>query len=111
MEEVSEGLTLFSIINLVGAYVGIGAAGVLMGAGDNPFVTFAFLFPLSSPFVLPGAILIGKAGIAIATLAIIIQILFIILLFLFVAKVYETLILYNGQRLKIKDLVKISKTV
>ncbi len=111
MEEMGEGLMLFTFTNLIGAYIGMGAAGVLMGSGENAFTTFAFLFPLSSPFILPGAILIGKASLWIIVLALLLQILFIFLLLKFVAKVYEILILHNGNTIKIKDLIKIFKTV
>lgn len=111
IEELQEGLMLFTFINLIGSYIGIAAAVMLMGKGINAFVIFAFLFPLSSPFILPGAILIGKAGLIIAIAAIILEIIFIILLLKFVAKVYETLILHNGSKIKITELIKISKTV
>lgn len=111
LEEVGEGLTLFTFSNMIGAYVGIGAANVLMAAGMNSFVTFAFLFPLSAPFILPGAIILGKASLPLVLGAILLQILFILLLFRFVAKVYETLILHNGNKIKVSELLKISKTV
>ena len=111
LEEISEGLTLFTMVNLVGVYVGLGAANTMMASSDNTFVTFALLFPLSSPFVLPGAILVGKASYVMAGIAIVLQLVFILLLVRFVAKIYETLILHNGSKIKVKDLVKLSKTV
>lgn len=111
LEEINEGLTLFTFTVIIGAYIGIAAANILMGAGDNAFVTFSFLFPLSAPFILPGAILVGKASLLILAIAIVLQIIFIILLFLFVAKVFETLILHNGNTIKLKELIKISKNV
>ena len=111
MEELNEGLTLFTFTNLIGLYIGLGASSTLVGAGINPFVTFAFLFPLSSPFILPGAILIGKATLPLACIAIVLELIFIILLFRFVAKVYETLILHNGNKIKVKELIHLSKTV
>ncbi len=110
IEELREGLTLFTIVNLIGVYVGLGAAGTLMGSGVNAYVVFTFLFPLSSPFLLPGAILIGKVSLPILAASILLQIVFIVLLFLFVARVYETLILHTGNKIKMKDLFKISKT-
>ncbi len=111
LEQISEGLTLFTLTYLVGAYVGLGAANTMMASSDNAFVTFALLFPLSSPFIMPGAILVGKASLAMAGLAIVLELLFIVLLFRFVAKVYETLILHNGNKIKVKDLVKLFRTV
>lgn len=111
LEEINEGLTLFSVINIVGAYVGLGAANVLMGSGMNGYVIFAFLFPLSSPFLLPGAILVGKVALPMIAISIIVQIASIYLLLKFVAKVYETLILHNGNTIKLKELIHLSKTV
>lgn len=111
LEEIQEGLTVFTFTNMIGAYLGIAAAGILMGPGVNSFVTFTFLFPLSSPFILPGAILIGKASLLMIAAALVLQLVAIALLFIFTAKVYETLILHNGNKIKIKDLIKLSKTV
>ncbi|NLJ96406.1 MAG: ABC transporter permease [Clostridiales bacterium] len=109
LEELNEGMTLFTLISLVGVYMGLGAANVLMGSGTNGYVTFTFLFPLSSPFILPGAILVGKAGFNIVFIAIVLELAFIILLFNFVAKIYETLILHNGNTIKVKQLFQLSK--
>ena len=111
LEEINEGLTLFTLVAMVGAYVGLGAANTMMASSDNAYVIFSLLFPLSSPFLMPGAILVGKASLAMAGLAIVLQLVFIMLLFRFVAKVYETLVLHNGNKIKVKDLVKLSKTV
>lgn len=111
LEELSEGLTLFTFTNMIGAYVGIAAANVLMASGGNGFVTFAFLFPLSSPFILPGAIFLGKVGLPLVLGAILLQIICIVLLSKFVAGIYETLILHNGNKIKITQLFQISKTV
>jgi len=111
LEEIQEGLTLFTVISLVGAYMGIGAANVLMGHGDSAYVTFTLLFPLSSPFILPGALLIGKANLLIVALSAVLQIASIFLLFKLVANVFEFLILHTGKPIKPKDLIKIFKTV
>ena len=109
IEEMNEGMTIFSLVNVAGMYIGLAAANVLMAAGENAFVTFSLLFPLSSPFLLPGAILVGKASLPIALGSISLLLVFIVLLSRFVAKVYETLILHNGNTIKLKALFKISK--
>ena len=96
MEEASESLTFFTLTALVGAYIGMGAAGSLMGVGNNAFV-------------LPGALLVGRAEPWIAVLSIVILLVSVVLLFRFVAKVYETLILHNGKRIKMKELFAISR--
>lgn len=109
MEETSESLTLLTMTSLVGFYIGFGAAGTLMASGDNPFVTFALIFPVSSAFLLPAALLIGKAETWLVLTAIAVLLLSIVLMFRFVAKVYEGLILHNGARLKIKDVISMAR--
>lgn len=106
MEEAGEGLVMFTLSVLVGVYVGIGAAGSLLGAGDNPFAVFAMLFPLSSPFLMPGAVIIGKAPVWIIVVSIVLLVALVTLLFWFVAQVYEALIVHNGNRIGIKQLLK-----
>jgi len=110
LEEIQEGMTLFSLVGIVGAYIGIGAAASLMSSGESAFVTFALLFPLSSPFLLPGVLLIGKTNLMIVALGVVLEIIAILLLFKLVASVFEILILHNGNTIKPKELIKFFKT-
>lgn len=110
MEEANEGMTLFTLANMVGAYIGIAAASVMVSSGFNGFVIFACIFPLSSPFVLPGTIIIGKVSLGFSVLAILLEILVIYLLFGFISKVYEILILHNGNKVKLKELFGMAKS-
>lgn len=111
IQEASDSLSIFTMVTLVGVYVAIGAAGTMVGAGLNGFVYFALLFPISSAFILPGAILIGKVSFIVAACAILLQIIFIIGIMMFTANVYETLILHNGNKIGIKKLFQIFKQV
>ena len=110
IEELNEGLTLFTIITMVGAYMGIFAAVTLMGAGETGFVKFTMIFPLSSPFILPGAIIIGKISFTTAAISIALLIVFVFLLLQFVARIYESLILHNGTTIKPKQLLGMAKS-
>ena len=109
MEEAGESLSLLTMTSLIGFYIGFGAASTLMASGDNAFVTFALIFPVSSSFLLPAALLVGKADVWIALIAIAVLLVSIVLMFMFVAKVYEGLILHNGSRLKFKDVLAMAK--
>lgn len=109
MEEAGESLSLLTMTSLIGFYIGFGAASTLMASGDNAFVTFALIFPVSSAFLLPAALLVGKADAWIALIAIAVLLVSIVLMFKFVAKVYEGLILHNGARLKFKDVMALAK--
>lgn len=111
IEELNEGLTLFTIITMVGAYIAIIASNTMMGAGETGFVKFAMIFPLSSPFLLPGAILIGKVTIATAAISIALQIVSVFLLIQFVSRIYESLILHNGNTIKPKQLLGMAKAM
>lgn len=109
IQEASDSLSIFTLITLVGVYLAIGAAGSMVESGINGFVYFALLFPISSAYILPGAILIGKANLLIALGAIVLQVIFIYVLLRFTTKVYETLILHNGTKIGLKQLFSISK--
>ncbi len=109
LEEANDSLMLFTVTALIGAYIGMGAAGSLMGIGDNAFVTFALIFPLSSAFLLPGALLVGKADVLTAVIAIAVLLVSVVLMFMFVAKVYESLILHTGSRIKMKEVFAMVK--
>lgn len=72
-------------------------------------ITFSYFFPISSPFALPSAILMGNISpwetvISVAMLAVM-----TLLAALLTAKVYESMILYSGSRLKISQIVKMIK--
>ena len=109
MEEAGNSQMLLTFTSLIGFYIGMGASTTLMTSGDNAFVTFALIFPISSAFLLPAALLIGKANVVTAVIAIAVLLLSIVLMFQFVAKVYETLILHNGSRIKMKEVITIAR--
>lgn len=76
----------------------------------NPTLTaVAALCPLSSPFYLPGAIIMGKVSLPMMLGSIAILVVTIVVVLLFTAKLYSTIILHTGNRLKFKDLFAIYK--
>lgn len=111
VEETQEGLMLLTVTTMIGAYIGVAAANALQISGENAFVTFALIFPLSSPYLLPGALLIGNIGGLTAVVAIAVLILADLLLLRFVATVYELLITHNGSPIKLKELLGIYKSL
>lgn len=109
IEELNEGLMLFGFVSVIGVYISFFASGTLIANSNNPFVTFALIFPLSSPFILPGAFLSGNANWIIMLIAIALEVILVVALFWFVARVYETLILHSGNKVKLRDLLKIAR--
>lgn len=110
MDEITEGLKLYNMIMVVGGYLGIGMCLLLMSGGDNQaFVNFCSLFPISAPFVVPASVLLGKISMGMALISMVLLLIVTGLLFAFTAKVYESMIFYNGSVLKFKDIWQIAK--
>lgn len=110
MEEVAEGMKLFQMTMVIGAYLGIGLCIVLMMGGDNQvFTIVCSLIPISAPFVVPACLLIGKISLGIALVSLVLLLVITALLFSFTAKVYESMIFYNGSVMKLKDILQIAK--
>lgn len=111
MEEMTEGLKTYNFIMIVGSYIGIGLA--IMGISGNTneiLFNIACILPISSPFVVPANVLIGKVSPLIGGISLLVLIISIWLLLVFASKVYESMIYYNGTTLKLKDVIKIAKS-
>ena len=110
MDEIAEGLKLYNMVMIVGAYLGIGMCIVLMTGSDNQlFVNICSLIPISAPFVVPACVILGKISMGIALISMVLLLVLTGLLFAFTAKVYESMIFYNGSVLKLKDILMIAK--
>ena len=108
VEEMAEGLKIFTFAMIIGAYVVIAyMTSASAGAGWGGFTNFVYLFPLCSPFIVPASLLLGKISMGIGLLSVAILIITIVLLMIFVSGVFEYLIYYNGSPLKLKELIRI----
>ena len=70
--------------------------------------TFSYYFPVSSPFSLPAALMVGRLSLPEAFVAVLILAAFVVLVAVIVARVYEMIILHNGSRLKFMDIIKMA---
>jgi len=93
-------ISLISIVSLVVAFLAL-------GTNQEAITNFATMFPLSSPFTLPGRILTGYADIGEIVVSLTVLILTVILLAFISIRIYSVAILHYGNRLKIKDLFNI----
>jgi ABC-2 type transport system permease protein len=110
IEELAEGIMVFNMFLILGAYLGIAVAMMSMsGNGDNPIAYVGYLLPISSIFITPTYVFLGKISLIWGLLALLILTISLILLAMFTANIYESLILHQGNRLKLKDLISISK--
>jgi len=111
IEDLQTAMQPFALIGVLGFYLSYfpSIAGMSGGEDAKAIIKVSYYVPISSPFALPGAILSGditplETVIALAVLAVC-----LVLFAMFVAKVYEHIILYSGSKLKIKDMIKMAK--
>lgn len=110
MEEMPEGLKLYQMTMMIGTYVGIILCVMqMLGNVSDIAVTICCILPLSAPFVVPANLLLGKVGMGTAVISLAVLALCTAALFSFTAKVYESMIFYNGNVLKLKDILQIAK--
>lgn len=114
MEDLQAAMSPYSIIGVLGMYLAyfpvmFNADALQSGdASANPVQMFSYFFPVSSPFALPSAVLLGtiepwRVFVSIAVLAA-----FVVLIAIIVGKVYEAIILHNGNRIKFGDILKMA---
>lgn len=110
LEELTESLKLYSVLFTCGAFLGLGMVMVMLsGTGSQLFIDICCLVPPTAPFVLPACLLLDKVSMAISLISLAILIIVVGVLFSFTAKVYESMIFYNGKILKLKDILQIAK--
>lgn len=110
IDELAEGMKLYQMTMVFGSYVGIGVCIMEMIGGVSPVILDVLcLIPVAAPFILPMNLLLGKVDIWVGLLSLGLLTVFTIALFSFTAKVYESMIFYNGNVLKLKDIIQIAK--
>lgn len=110
LDELNEGLKLYQMSMVLGSYLSIAVCIVeLAGSKSNALALVAGLIPFSAPFAVPMNLLCGNISVGVAIASCVISALAIAVLFVFTAKVYESLIFYNGKVLKFKDILQIAK--
>lgn len=109
MDEIAEGIKMYTMVLIVGAYISLFLVTSHMYDGTSAFRYFALLFPLTSVFITPAATITGYVTTVEALISFVVLAAAIFVLTRFVADVYESMIYYNGSALKIKDIINISK--
>lgn len=110
LEEMAEGMKIYQMVMMIGSYFGIFLAIMQMFGKSNDILLYVgCMLPVSTPFIVPAYLLLGKIGLLEAFIGIVILAAFTALLFAFTAKVYESLIFYNGKVMKVGDIIQIAK--
>lgn len=114
MEDLQAAMSPYAIIGILGMYLSyfpVIFSVDSLSSGDaaiNPVQMFSYYFPISSPFALPSAVLLGNLGTWQVAAAIGILAAFVVLIAIVVSKVYEAIILHNGNRIKFGDMLKMA---
>jgi ABC-2 type transport system permease protein len=110
LDELQEAYRFFTFLLLVCVYVDMFLIIMMLTSGEyDTFMYFCSIFPLTGAFLTPALILTGKISLLIGVIALVIIIIAAIATFMFVAAVYESMLLFQGKRLKGKDVIAIMK--
>ena len=111
IEEMGEGMKLFTFSTLIGAYIPMFLAIMSQsGNGDWGIVTnVIYICPLTSIFIVPAYLLLGKISTTLGLIALAVMIVAVVIIAVIVSRIFEYLIYYNGSPLKLKDLIGIYK--
>lgn len=107
-EDLSSAMSVYSTVSVIGfmfAYL-----PSVLGSAGTGIQTFAVIFPLSSPFILPAKILTGELSNGMIALGILLLMLLVAAFVLVVAKVYEMVILYSGNKIGLKEMRQMLKS-
>lgn len=111
LEDLAQANQPLVLIGMVGFYLAYFSTGIFSDGEQVKATTLQIIswyLPISSPFALPSGIFMGQIGMGQAAAAIGILALFVVLFAMVVAKVYESLILHNGERMKFFKILKIA---
>ena len=108
IEEAAETMKMFSMVEIIGAYLALAVLLVGLSAEGNKILEYiAFILPLSSVFILPPYMWLGKVSLQMGLLSLLILFATFYVLLVIVARVYENMLFHNGNILKIKDIIKL----
>ncbi|MBQ4524203.1 MAG: ABC transporter permease [Lachnospiraceae bacterium] len=108
LEEVAEGMKIYSMATLIGVYLSMFLGIMSQGASPNPVLKYAAMFlPLSSVFCIPEFLMMGKIGFGLALASLLVLLVCLVILAFFVSRVYESMILHRGEPIKLKAMIQL----
>lgn len=106
IEDMAQALQPLMLVSMAGFFLSYFPAIMTMeNEGEtNGLLIFSRYFPISSPFSLPSAILLGQISLGEAAIATLFLAVMLVLTAILVAKVYHHIVLYTGNPLKLKQI-------
>lgn len=108
-EDLANAIQPLMLVAVVGFFLSYMSSAFNFDGEGNMVMVLSRYIPISSPFALPGAIVMGEMTgvetlISVSLLAVLTG-----LMVLLVSKVYENIILYSGNPLKLGQIIKMAK--
>lgn len=108
-EDLAAAIQPLTMVAMLGFFLSYMPAAFNEDGGGNIVMTISRYLPISSPFALPPAIILGQMSVVETVISIAFLALLTFLTVLLVSKVYETIILYSGNPLKLGQIIKMAK--
>lgn len=107
MEDLNAAMQPLAVIGVLGFYLAYFPS--TLGGEAGTLTLLSYYLPISSPFAIPSALLTGAIDVPQALIAVLVLCVFVVFMALLVARVYEQIILHNGNRLKLGDIIGFAK--
>ena len=108
-EDLAASMQPLMMVAMLGFFLSYMSAAFNQDGSGNIVMTISRYIPISSPFALPPAILLGQMSALETVISVAFLALLTALTVLLVSKVYETIILYSGNPLKLGQILKMAK--
>ncbi len=110
LDELQDAYKLFSFIMIISVYSDMFLIIMMLSASASDAMrNFFTIFPLTGAFLTPALILTGKISTLTGIIALIVMIISAALIFVLAAAIYESMLLFQGKRLQIKDIITLMK--
>lgn len=110
LDELQDAYKLYSFIMVISVYADMFLIIMMLNTSNiEALRNFCAIFPLTGAFLTPALILTGKISILTGIIALIVIIIATALTFILAAAVYESMLLFQGKRLQIKDVIALMK--
>lgn len=111
MDELQESMTGFVLMLILGCYADLALCVMQIAGKASPILSkIASICPITSPFIVPCNMILGKMSWPLIIVSVIVMLIAIALLFMLTANVYEAMIFYNGKVLKMKDIIALASS-
>ena len=111
MDEMQESMVILQLMLVLGCYADMALCVMQMTGVANPILTKVLsICPITSPFLVPGSMILGNMNWSLIILSIVAMLIAIVLMAMFTASVYEAMIFYNGKTLKLKDIIALASS-